>query len=160
MIEIWLPITGFKQYMVSNHGRVKSTKRDIVLKPSISRDGYVRLCLWDRGKSYSKLMHRLVAYEFLEINLLAINHKNGNKLDNIFSNLEYVTNKENSNHAVKLGLIKSGEAHHLSKFSKDQIIYIREMFNQGVKRSEISKKLGCSWEHINRIIKKISRKYE
>jgi len=51
-------------------------------------------------------VHRLVGYAFID-NLLdkeQINHKDGDKTNNNASNLEWCTNKENSDHAFNTGL--------------------------------------------------------
>jgi folate-dependent phosphoribosylglycinamide formyltransferase PurN len=53
-------------------------------------------------------IHRLVAEAYIP-NLECkpeINHKDGNMLNNYFDNLEWVTEKENSHHALKTGLRK------------------------------------------------------
>jgi hypothetical protein len=52
-------------------------------------------------------VHRLIARAFLGINLdpdIIVNHKNGNKRDNVYTNLEYITISMNLKHAYDLGL--------------------------------------------------------
>lgn len=69
------------------------------LKPQMDYKGYLRLEL--NKKAYA--VHRLVALTFIPNfeNKPQVNHKNGHKHDNNVSNLEWVTNKENSEHSWK-----------------------------------------------------------
>lgn len=59
-------------------------------------------------KRKNKRIHRLLMEAFVPNpnNYSQINHKNGNKLNNSLSNLEWCSPKQNSNHAVKIGLYK------------------------------------------------------
>lgn len=114
--EIWRPVKGYEGlYQVSNLGRFKSLAHSTVskngtlkkfgekiLSPSLSNNGYVRPVLMNGVvKKYYK-GHRLVAQAFLgDIDGFDINHKDGNKQNNVVSNLEIVTRKENINHAYK-----------------------------------------------------------
>lgn len=47
--------------------------------------------------------------ENLGLKKFVINHKDGNKSNNIITNLEIITSSENTIHAIKTGLIKIGE---------------------------------------------------
>jgi hypothetical protein len=123
--EIWKDIKDYEGlYKVSNLGRVKSLKRRIELKgknqftdfttfkeiegkeikPSINYKGYCQLSLYKNGKSKNKQVHRLVAEAFIEnpFNKPTVNHINGNKLDNRVDNLEWATNKEQTEHLIKV----------------------------------------------------------
>lgn len=99
----------YNNYAISDKGVVKNIKRDTVLHQFIRHDGYLQVSLWSDGKGKSFKVHRLVALAFLPNSdvSLYINHKDGNKLNNMLENLEWCTPSENNYHAVKLGLVNA-----------------------------------------------------
>lgn len=125
MEEKWIDIQGYNGiYEVSNLGRVRSNARkekyevngtivvrhrkEKILASCIDNMGYalVVLCLNNKAKSIK--VHRLVATYFVKNpdNKNVVNHIDGNKTNNISTNLEWCTTKENTIHAVKNNLIK------------------------------------------------------
>lgn len=78
------------------------------LKNYKAKNGYYVVNLSDGKELKQKYVHFLVAQAFIgERNgRLTINHKDGNKLNNNFENLEYCSYAENNKHAVELGLNK------------------------------------------------------
>lgn len=104
MNEVWKVINGFEAYKVSNYGRVYSTKTLRLLKPLKHTRGYLQVQL---GRKNKLLVHRLVAEAFLpnDSNKPFINHIDGNKANNCVSNLEWVTQYENMQHASTAGLL-------------------------------------------------------
>lgn len=78
-------------------------------KPIKDCDGYLRVRIHTSFKNRYLSVHRLVAKAFIPNpeNKPQVNHKDGNKLNNDVSNLEWVTPKENINHAWRMGLSKS-----------------------------------------------------
>jgi hypothetical protein len=107
MKEIWKDIEGYVGlYQVSNLGRVRRTRvsagaRIKTLVP-FNRVGYLAVGLHKNGKRVMFYTHRLVAQAFIKNprNKVQINHKDGNKQNNKVSNLEWVTPKENTQHAI------------------------------------------------------------
>ena len=104
MIEEWQKIQGYENdYLISSLGEVKSIKngKDRILKKSKNTKGYFIVSLCKNGKTKSFQIHQLVAIAFLNHipckMELVINHINFDKKDNKVSNLEIVTNRENSN---------------------------------------------------------------
>ena len=103
--EIWneipFEIVGKYNYLVSNFGRFKNNKKQIKMNHK-SDSGYKRLSI--NKKTY--LLHRLVALTFLENpeNKEFVNHKDGNKLNNLLENLEWATCLENNMHKIDSGL--------------------------------------------------------
>lgn len=71
-----------------------------------SRSGYFSMSLCYNGKIKNHHFHRLKALKFIPNpeNKKEVNHKNGIKTDNSFSNLEWVTPSENRLHAFATGL--------------------------------------------------------
>lgn len=87
-------------YMITNEAIVISYCRNMngnKLKPHHNKNGYLTVEL--TGKEYK--LHRLVAEHFVDGKQenLVVNHKDGNKLNCLADNLEWVTSSENTKHA-------------------------------------------------------------
>ena len=121
--EIWKPIKGYEgKYEVSNLGRVKSlnynrTKKEKILKPILSHNGYLLVKLSKNGKTKNFRINRLVIESFLpdkstfksmpdedrkniDLDELKVNHKDENIKNNNISNLEWCTHKYNMNYGT------------------------------------------------------------
>lgn len=106
-------IKDYENYGISYSGRVYSTFTKKYLKPRIGKEGYKYVNLYnEEGKKTFKI-HRLVAEYFLDKpnvdEKLCVNHKDGDKLNNHFSNLEWCTYSENSRHSWAMGMQISTE---------------------------------------------------
>lgn len=104
-----------------------------ILSQTISQTGYYNHAtkIGGRdGKSVCFKIHRLVASAFVPNTKEKpfVNHIDGNKLNNRFDNLEWVTAKENSVHAHKIGLCyhPKGEENINSKLTFAIVNNIRE----------------------------------
>jgi hypothetical protein len=101
-MEIWKDIEGFENYQVSSWGRVRSDNG--IIKPYRNGKGYLKVGLRKNGKCNKKRVNRLVAMAFIENpnNYPFVDHIDGNKENNSITNLRWVTDKQNKEHAAKL----------------------------------------------------------
>ena len=120
MIEVWKPVINYEGYYeVSNLGNVRSCDRlvkcsrgnnfrlwkgKILSQTKAATRGYYQVSLSKEGVTTKVYVHKLVAEAFLENQDETVNHKDGNKLNNKSSNLEWVSYSENNKHAFRIGL--------------------------------------------------------
>jgi hypothetical protein len=123
--EHWVDISFDKNYQISNTGKVRSKDREFIVKTpwggkSIRRLKGKDLKLFNGGQGYEMVrfkfrgknhyVHRLVAEHFCSGNFsLEINHIDGNKKNNNFLNLEFVTASENQLHRTHVLCKKAGQ---------------------------------------------------
>lgn len=102
----WREIQGFPNYKISSTGEVWSKHLNRPMKPYIINSGYLAIDLRKNNERHKKLIHRLVATAFCEGKTVdkEVNHIDGNRLNNLYSNLEWVTRKENIHHNIKRGV--------------------------------------------------------
>jgi hypothetical protein len=83
--------------------------REIILKQKIRSRGYYTIRISENSKRKQLKVHRLVAQAFIPnpLNKPCVNHIDGNKLNNSITNLEWCTYKENYDHAITTGLMKT-----------------------------------------------------
>lgn len=95
--EKWEIIEDYPNYLISTLGRIKSTKTNKILKPYITKRGYVYNLLSKNGKVKNFQVHRLVAKAFIDnpLNKPCVNHIDFNPSNNNVDNLEWVTHSEN-----------------------------------------------------------------
>lgn len=176
-MEIWKKTKEFGDYEVSNLGRVKSPdfilktptgqtwiKKGKILKPYKRKKGYLVCDLRLKGERKIVAVHRFVALAFIPNidNKPQINHKDGNKENNIVSNLEWCTNSENQIHAFKTGLQKGNFSHHNSKLTLEEVIYIKNNCVVGSKKNgmqTMAKRFNVCNSTIKQIINGKSYKY-
>jgi len=129
--ETWRELPDYEGlYLISNKGRVKSCSRqknsnskfayiskEKVLKPSVSKDGYLNVFLCKDGKSKSFAIHRLVAIAFIPNGgkLSDVNHKDENKLNNSVENLEWCTKEYNTKYGTRTQRVSK----RISQFTTD-----------------------------------------
>lgn len=127
-------------YEVTRDGTVINKFTGRIVKPQINGTGYYRVSIG------GKLMfvHRLVASIYIANPDYKpqVNHKDGNKLNNNVENLEWVTNKENSLHALKNGWMRIEEKHQFAKLNRKQVQFIKS--HDEMSRKELAELFNIS----------------
>jgi len=132
--------------------------------------GYTTIRATYQGRTYRILLHRFMHLIFIGAipKGWVVDHKDGNKSNNHYLNLEAITHGENTRRARGLGLVDSskdsfarvGEKNTSSKLTEREVIEIKIMLAQGYSNTEIAKKFkvgrftinaianGETWSHV------------
>lgn len=146
-------------FEVTIDGVVRRSDNGRIPAPWFDKDGYARVYATRDGIRYHVAVHRAVAEAWIgPSDLPVVNHKDGNVKNNHVDNLEWVTVRQNCQHAVDTGLLKPilGERHGRSKLKERDVLEIRNLYKAGVKRSELSKMFNVSVAMIRNIVLKIN----
>ena len=171
-LEIWkninMPDLKYR-YQISNYGRFRNATTGNIIKPYFTfrydSDGtktvdYYRAVMHtnDPHKTIKVSIHRLVALYFVNNpdteKYIEVDHKDGNKLNNHYTNLEWVTTKENIIRALdmKLRVPKIGEKNALSKWSESEVRYIWKCIQNKLNYSQIYEKYSTIFENPKSLI--------
>lgn len=97
-MEIFKIIKEYPNYSVSNEGRVRKNSTMKILRPTKKPNGYLQINLFTNdGRRKKEYAHRLVALTFIQNEKCypEVNHIDGVRDNNVVSNLEWVSRKEN-----------------------------------------------------------------
>lgn len=144
-------------YTVSNYGKVQrlaagnQTYIGKILKPIINRKTgypYVKLC--HKGKATKAQLHILVAELFLpppSNPKFIVNHIDGNKLNPVYTNLEWISRSDNAKHAIRTGLQKLcfGKQNGATKMPFEEVENLRAEFAAGgISQKALAEKYGIT----------------
>lgn len=144
-------------YLIYSDGRIFSKISNKFLKLPLDRYGYNKASLSVEKRRVYKTAHRLVAETFIPNpeNKPQINHIDGNKQNNFVENLEWCTNNENIQHALKNGLkkiiIPSYEIYN-SKLEIEEVKFIRRLWKLGMNQKGIGDLLNKSHKLIHKVV--------
>src|ERR1700752_3242463 len=117
-----------------------------------SRRGYSRVNIGGRVWQ----VHRLVALAWVPNpdGKPHVNHKDARKDNNASANLEWVTNRENHEHAARLGLYRIGPRPHARKYTKTEITKMLAMLKMEMSLRAIGRAFGTSHATIRKIMER------
>ena len=169
--KLKIPIVGKNTQFTGNFKHILKPER--LLTKTINNRGYYSIRIMN--KTY--MVHRLVAQAFIPNidNKPFVNHKDGNKLNNHFSNLEWCTCSENNQHAIDIGLRTSQKGipqnykseytkkiclanlKDKSKLTPKQVRYVRKVFiprHPEFSATALATKFGTSIAAMCKIVKR------
>lgn len=148
----------YDRYYISEDGSVYTNYGKQKMSDNAKQSGYIVNSFYGENgyrKDYKR--HILVASIFIPNNNLKknqINHKDGNKLNNCVSNLEWCTCEENINHAWKNNLTKArkGSKNNFAILTEKEVLEIVKLFqSKEMSGREIAKKYNVSPQTISAI---------
>jgi hypothetical protein len=156
-------IHDFPNYRINVDGVVfsnymnKTSKTSDNWKPLVSvldkGTGYYLVTLVNSGTRKNQFIHRLLAQHYIPnpLNKPQVNHIDGNKQNNALSNLEWVTAKENSVHAVKLGLCDRRRKQ--TEVCILQYTLDGEYLTEHVSIHEAGRSTQIAWQNISKVLR-------
>lgn len=161
--EEWRDVPGWEErYEVSSWGLVRAkaylkhsrnahgpyaymTKSKPIKLTLNVESGYVQFDMQRDGERSLGLVHRLVAKAFIPNpnDKPEVNHKDGDKTNNVQTNLEWATTQENILHAHRLGLSSNvGSKHPRAKLDEAAAVEIRRLYEAGVSTITLAEMFG------------------
>lgn len=174
---MWKTIIKFPKYESNEFGEIRDIKTKRLKYIAVNKQGYKYTQFKVNGKIYTAKIHRLVAEYFLESpseelvvkcskehhGKVLVKHKDNDKLNNFYKNLEWCDLKNNTAQAWDDGLIPPlrGSRNGRSVLTEDVVHELCKCFQEGmgpkeatvlfdVSRQQASKiRAGIAWKHIS-----------
>lgn len=156
---MFLPIPNYTDYKINAFGDVIDIDGKFLSK-HLTYNGYHRVWLKRNNIKKRKRVHCLVLETFIGPRPKGkqCNHKDGNKLNNHVSNLEWVTPKENHRHARQMGLINHDDnpafvkQKFKGKFKEGEVWLIKRLLKADI---VLQKEIAKMFQVVNSCISKI-----
>jgi hypothetical protein len=150
----WKKVPGYL-VEVTKYGDVRDLFTGAIKNQYVTNKGYLTTNVkTNNDERKVRRIHQLVALAWIgpcppdhEVN-----HKDLNKKNNYYKNLEWVTSKENHLHAIRHG-IRYGKLH------KKQVLKIIKLRKKGLLLKEIAKRFDIDIAHVSVIVNKKSWKH-
>lgn len=154
---------GGLQYKVGNFGTIYGSRFKRPLKQRIDKDGYLIITM-GISKRTSKKVHRLVAELFVPNpnKLKEVNHKDFNRENPRYDNLEWSTHINNVKYSADMGHYsnsKIGINNGRAILNEEDVMEIRKLYDNGMKIKQISNKYNVNISTIENIIKRKTWKH-
>lgn len=121
--------------------------------------GYKVISKMVEGKRVQARQHRVIYAWVYGVEALkqadSVNHIDGNRLNNLHTNLECISRQENEKHAIDNGLKLRGSKHGNSTLSEDEVKKIKEDLNKADRKYGLHAKLGRKYGVSRSIIRDI-----
>lgn len=144
--KVTYPGIMLNRYLISEDGMIYDNINNKLIARNTDKDGYFYVSYQNMTCTRNKaFVHRMVAWEWHPETRnirLVVDHKDGNKQNNHYTNLEWVTIKENTNRAEALGLRNvKGSANGNSKYSEEFVHEICRMFVDGKSNMDVLREI-------------------
>lgn len=137
----------YDNFTITEYGDIKNLSTGNIYKHSINKSGYCVVCLpmGQRGKVKSIRVHKAVAETFIPNpnNLPIVHHKDNDKSNPSWTNLEWATHEDNTKHWHD-ELRKDTEFFNNRKLSKSIIDTIKVCASMQIPYSEIANAFNVS----------------
>lgn len=148
-------IPNYEDYSVSRCGKVKSNRRGKLLALTKRADGYVDVCLRKNKERHRIMVHRLVAWAYIENpeNKPHVNHKDSVRDNNHVDNLEWCTPRENLQHASRKGRLvgKKCDSAYQAVMTNEICHLICQDMEAGLSLTYLSRKYGINIKTLSNI---------
>lgn len=159
-MEVWKDLPEYEGiYEVSSLGNISKMggREKGILKPNMINSGYLTVSLYKDKRRKHKLVHRAVARAFCEgySKGLDVNHKDGDRTNNHYTNLEWVTRKENIRDCMKRGKHDYKSAHKVAHKKRRKPVEVinketgeKQLFESARKASKF---IGAHENNVSRV---------
>jgi HNH endonuclease/NUMOD4 motif len=155
--EIWksIALPGFEDlYEASNLGRLRRTATGRLLKQANHPKGYLAVMFSGRGQRQNALVHKVVleAFEGRCPEGHETRHLDGNRKNNVLTNLAWGTSSENEQDKRRHGTSSRGERNAMASLSTEDVREIISRYNAGESQRALASVYGVHQPQISRIV--------
>lgn len=134
-----IQLKNCNDYFITNYGRLYSNITNTYLKGNIDRNGYLYIVIRINNKNITVKPHRLVAEYFISNpnNYKCVNHKDENKLNNHYTNLEWCNHSYNNSFGSRLNRISKNTGTPIDIYKNGQYVCTENSINDCIKKYHI-----------------------